>query len=133
MIICALINFLGTVLFFTFPEKILYLFNASPEMIEMGSIALKIISLSFVFGSICFIFSCFFQAIGEGFISFLITFLRQFLILVPCAFILAKLFSLKGVWVSFIISEIITSIFSWISYKRFSQKDEVLKKIEALL
>lgn len=127
MIICIIINFLGTITFWIFPKNILNLFNTSLDMINIGVPALKIISLSFIFGSICFIFTCLLQAIGKGFISFLITFLRQFIFLIPLAFILGKIFYLEGVWISFTISELITCILSLLIYKYYSKKDKVLK------
>ena len=129
MIICAGINLLGTMLFWIFPKEILSCFNASYEMIEIGVPALKIISTSFVLGSICFIFSCFFQSLGMGTASLLITLLRQLLILIPLAFVLGNIFGLKGVWWSFIIAEFITCVCSLIIYKHHSKKDLVLKRI----
>ena len=77
MVICAGINFVGMILFWIFPNEILSYFSATKEMISIGVPALKIISTSFVFGSICFIFSCFFQSLGMGGASLLITLLRQ--------------------------------------------------------
>ena len=127
MLICAGINFLGTILFWTFPSKILSYFSATPEMLAIGIPALKIISTSFIFGSICFIFSCFFQSLGMGIASLVITLLRQFLLLIPFAFVLGNIFDLKGVWISFLISEMITCICSLIIYKYHSKKDIVLK------
>lgn len=127
MIICAGINIFGTILFWIFPKEILSCFNASYEMIEIGVPALKIISTSFVLGSVCFIFSCFFQSLGMGSASLLITLLRQFLILIPLAFILGSILGLKGVWWSFLISETITCICSLIIYKHHSKRDTVLK------
>ena len=129
MIICAGINLLGTILFWIFSKEILSCFNAFYEILEIGIPALKIISTSFVLGSICFIFSCFFQSLGMGVTSLLITLLRQFLILIPLAFVLGNIFGLKGVWWSFIIAELITCICSLIIYKYHSEKDLVLKKI----
>lgn len=126
MIICVGINILGTIIFWIFPKEILSFFNSSNEMLEIGIPALKIISTSFGLGSICFIFSCFFQSLGMGGSSLLITLLRQFLILIPLAFILGNIFGLKGVWISFLFSEIITCICSLIIYKYHSKKDKIL-------
>lgn len=129
MIICVGINLLGTILFWSFPEKILLAFSASCEMIEIGVPTLQIISTSFIFGSICFIFSCFFQSIGMGVVPLIITLLRQLLLLLPFAFALGNTFGLKGVWVSFFIAEGITAIYSLIVYKHHSKKDKVLSLI----
>ena len=96
-------------------------------MMEIGIPALKIISTSCVLGRICFIFSCFFQSLGMGAASLLITLLRQLLILIPLAFVLGNIFGLKGVWWSFIIAEFITCVCSLIIYRHHSKKDLILK------
>ena len=127
MVICAGINFVGMILFWIFPNEILSYFSATKEMISIGVPALKIISTSFVFGSICFIFSCFFQSLGMGGASLLITLLRQIILLIPFAFVLGDSFGLKGVWIAFLIAEGITCVCSLIIYKYHSKKDEVLK------
>ena len=128
MIICAGINFLGTVLFWLFPQNILSLFNASDEIINMGIKCLKTISISFIFGSICFIFSCFLQSVGKGVASLIITLLRQFVILMPLAFFMGKIWKLQGVWLSFSAAEFITCCISYIIYKNFLKTNTILNK-----
>ncbi len=128
MIICAAINLAGTFIFWVFPREILLLFKASDEMMTLGISALKIISISFIFGSICFIFACFLQAIGKGMASLVITLLRQLIIILPAAFVMGKLWGLNGVWASFIAAEFLTCIFSLIIFKYYSKKDNILQK-----
>lgn len=128
MIICAAINLAGTFIFWVFPREILLLFKASDEMMTLGISALKIISISFIFGSICFIFACFLQAIGKGMASLVITLLRQLIIILPAAFVMGKLWGLNGVWGSFIAAEFLTCIFSLIIFKYYSKKDNILQK-----
>ncbi len=129
IIICIGINILGTFIFWIFPKEILYLFNPSIEIIKLGIPALRIISLSFPFGGICFILACFFQATGKGGLSLLITLLRQFIFLLPLGYFLGNIFHLKGVWISFLISDLITCIFSIIIYRYYSKNDELLKSL----
>lgn len=126
IIICVVINFLGSVLFWIFPEEILHFFNATDEMMSMGVQTIRIISTSYSFGSICFIFSCFLQAIGKGIPSLTITMLRQLILLLPMAYILGKLYGLTGVWLAFPMVEVITCIISIIMYRNFSRKDPVM-------
>lgn len=128
MIICAAINLAGTFIFWFFPREILLLFKASDEMMTLGISALKIISISFIFGSICFIFACFLQAIGKGMASLVITLLRQLIIILPAAFVMGKFWGLNGVWASFIAAEFLTCIFSLIIFKYYSKKDSILQK-----
>lgn len=129
IIICVLINFLGSVLFWIFPEEILYFFNATDEMMTMGVKTIRIISTSYSFGSICFIFSCFLQAIGKGVPSLTITMLRQLVLLLPMAYILGRFYGLTGVWVAFPTVEVITCMISIFIYKNFSRKDPVMRRV----
>lgn len=128
MIICMGINLVGTIIFWAFPRQILGFFKASDEMIFIGITALRVISTSFVFGSICFIFACFLQSIGKGVPSLVITLLRQVIVILPVAFVLGKLLGLIGVWLAFPIAEIFTAVISFIIYKYYSRHDTVLKK-----
>lgn len=129
IIICIGINILGTFIFWISPKEILSLFNPSSEIIKLGIPALKIISLSFPFGGVCFVLACFFQAIGKGSFSLLITLLRQFIFLLPLGYFLGNIFYLKGVWIAFLISDLTTCILSIIIYKNYSKTDEVLKSL----
>ena len=126
IIICVIVNFLGSILFWIFPEKILSLFDASDEMINLGVQVLKIISLGYSFGSVCYIVSSFLQAIGKGIPSLAITLLRQIILLLPAAYFMGKYFGLAGVWAAFPIVEVITCILCFFMYKNFAKKDALL-------
>ena len=126
IIICVLINFLGSVLFWLFPQEILHFFNATDEMMSIGVRTIRIISTSYSFGSICFIFSCFLQAIGKGIPSLTITMLRQLILLLPMAYILGRIYGLTGVWLAFPTVEVITCMISIYMYRNFVRKDPVM-------
>ena len=126
IIICVIVNFLGSILFWIFPEKILSLFDASDEMINLGVQVLKIISLGYSFGSVCYIVSSFLQTIGKGIPSLAITLLRQIILLLPAAYFMGKYFGLAGVWAAFPIVEVITCILCFFMYKNFAKKDALL-------
>lgn len=127
IVICVLINFLGSVLFWIFPEEILHFFNATEEMMTMGVKTIRIISTTYSVGSVCFIFSCFLQAIGKGVPSLTITMLRQLVLLLPVAYILGKFYGLTGVWLAFPIVEVVTCIVAILMYKNFAKKDPVMR------
>ncbi len=69
----------------------LRLFDASDHMLEIGIPALRVISLSFAFAGICIVISSSLQALGHGFLSMMISITRQLIILLPSAYILAKI------------------------------------------
>jgi putative MATE family efflux protein len=104
------IMFVGLLVFQFLPKTLLSLFDASAHMVSIGVPALRTISWSFVFAGYCIILSAVFQALGNGVYSMLISIARQLVIIIPVAFIFAKLFGLDMVWWSYPIAEIASVI-----------------------
>lgn len=128
LIICIIINFLGTLLFWIFPQEILKLFTTDTEIINTGINTLRFISLGYAFGSICYIISCFLQSVGKGMPSLIITLLRQLILLLPLAFIMGNYLGLNGVWLSFPTVDILTVVISYYIYQNFIKSDIIMKK-----
>ena len=89
-----------------FTAPLLMLFDASENMLEIGVIALRIISLSFVFAGFCVVASSVFQALGNGVYSLLVSVVRQLLVILPVAWLLGRLGGLNAVWWSFPFAEL---------------------------
>lgn len=104
------IMLVGVVIFQAFPKTLLGLFEASEHMLEIGVPALRTISLSFVFAGFCIVSSCVFQALGNGVYSMLLSMARQIVIILPVAFIFAKLFGLNMVWYAYPIAEVFSVV-----------------------
>ncbi len=100
----------GTALFWGCTELLLTLFNASPEMLEIGISALRTISLCFIPAALGISFSTMFQAIGHGIKSLLMSLLRQLFAILPLAWFFARFFTLNEVWMAFPIAEIVSLI-----------------------
>lgn len=111
IIILCIMTF-GTVLFELFPEFLLGLFNASPEMLEIGIPALRIIAIHFPVAAICIIFMSCFQALGMGITSMIVSFVRQLVVLLPVAYLLSLTGVLSSVWWCFPIAELSALILS---------------------
>lgn len=88
------------------PDKLLLLFNASDEMLVIGSRALRIISVSFLFTAYSLVTSTFFQACGKSLISMLMSFARQLVLLVPVAYLFGYIFGYQYVWYAIPIAEL---------------------------
>lgn len=104
------IMFIGFLAFQFLPHKLLAIFNASETMLEIGIPALRIISLSFMLAGYGISCSSLFQAMGHGMMSLVTSTIRQLVILLPSAFILAKIGGLSYVWFSFPIAEVFAMI-----------------------
>lgn len=125
IIILCIMTF-GTVLFELFPEFLLGLFNASPEMLEIGIPALRIIAIHFPVAAICIIFMSCFQALGMGITSMIVSFVRQLVVLLPVAYLLSLTGVLSSVWWCFPIAEfsaLILSSFFMIKVFKVKLKD----------
>lgn len=118
---------LGLIAFQLIPDKLLLLFNASDDMIAIGSSALRTISWSYLFAGFCIVFSSVFQALGNGIYSLLISVARQLVVLLPAAFLLSKAFGLDAVWWSFPIAEIASITLSVVFFKQiYKNKIQIL-------
>ena len=113
---------LGTVIFQVAPGPLLSLFSASDTMLSIGIPALRIISVSFCFAGVAIVFSSVFQALGDGMLSLVMSAVRQLLLLLPCAFVLAKLGGLDAVWFSFLIAEVASVTLSVVFYRSLYNK-----------
>ena len=102
--IALIIMFIGTAVFLLIPEKLLSIFNASKDMLTIGAPALRTICLCFLPAAIGISFSNVFQAVGHGFMSLVISLLRQLVVLLPAAYFLSNI-GLRAVWYAFPIAE----------------------------
>ncbi len=126
-------SLIGVALFATIPDVLLGFFSASPEMLEIGVPALRIIGSSFAFAGICIALGASFQALGKSIFSMLNSLIRQLLVLTPVAFFLARYGLEVGnpnlVWFSYPVAEmfsLIVSVFCFIYVNK-----TIISKIES--
>ena len=110
MLIGFLFTTIGFIIFQTIPEQLITLFNKDPELIRIGTTALKKISIAFPIIGPAIIVSTTFQAMGKGLPSLFFSFLRQIIILLPSMYLLGQWYGLSNLWYAFPISEIISMI-----------------------
>ena len=112
MLYATAIMALGFLAFQFFSPQLLRIFNASEQMLEIGTIALRIISFSFLLAGFNIISTSFYQALGHGFLSLAGAVLRQLVVLLPVAILMAKIQGLSAVWLAFPAAEIATLVFN---------------------
>jgi putative MATE family efflux protein len=113
----------GLAVFQLFPDKLLLLFNASPEMLNIGIPALRIISISYVFAGFCVVTGSVFQSFGNGVMSLLVSVARQLVVLLPAAYLLSLSGSVNLVWWAFPIAEIASVVSSVYFMKRIYDRE----------
>lgn len=106
LITAVIIMAAGTAIFQIFPVPMLKLFSASPEMIHIGGRALRIIASCFIFAAFGIMSATFFQATGHGTLSLYVSLLRQIVLILPLAWLLARFAGLDYVWLAFPMAEL---------------------------
>lgn len=128
----------GFVIFQLFPTQLLGLFHASDEMMAIGKVAFRTISISFLFAGVCIVALTAFQALGNAMYSLVVSAARQMLVLLPVAYLLSLLDDLNLVWWAFPIAEIV-SVLATLFFlarvyrkviKNISDPDDVIHEIE---
>lgn len=112
MVVAFCLTFFGFLCFEGIPQVLLSLFNASEDMLAIGVPALRIIGFHYLIAWFCIICGTVFQALGKAVFSMVVSIMRQLFVLVPAAYILAKIGGLHAVWWAFPIAEIISLAFS---------------------
>ena len=117
---------LGTLCFAFIPRQMLGLFSSDPAVIDIGGRAFPIIGLCYVPIVTSLIFPVFFQAVGQGVKSSLLTVIRTVFLFVP----LGYLFSLIGLdyfWLTFPVTDTVTSIIGGGFYLAFCKRTDKKK------
>lgn len=112
MLVAFCLTFIGFLCFEGIPQILLGLFNASDEMLTIGVPALRIIGIHYLIAWFCIVSGTVFQALGKAFFNMIVSIMRQLFVLIPAAYILAKLGGLHVVWWSFPIAEVISLMVS---------------------
>ena len=109
----CVIMLIGTLVFMLFPGQLMSIFESEAEaeitaqMTDIGVVAMRIISSSFLLAAIGITLSTVFQAVGRGSYSMIMSICRQLVILLPSAWIIARLTNdVKAVWWCFPIAEL---------------------------
>ncbi len=115
---------LGMALFLLLPDKLLGIFNSSEKMLEIGIPALRIICTCFLFAALGIVSSTLFQAVNRGTYSLIVSLMRQLIILLPAAWVLAlATHNVTAVWWAFPIAETVSLITSIIFYLRLYRQE----------
>lgn len=93
-----------------FPARLIGLFETegadNTQLYELGTNALRILSLNFIFAGFCIVLSAVFQALGNGVLSLIVSAARQLVVLIPAAYLLSLLGDVHLIWWAFPIAEL---------------------------
>lgn len=127
----AAIMVIGTALYETIPGVLLGIFSASDEMLQIGIPAFRIIGITLIISGMTIMMSGVFQAMNQSSKALIVS-IVQAVTLVGIAALLALTGSVRQVWWSFPISEIVifalSSVFLFRIYRLALSEDEPLSQ-----
>ena len=112
----------GTVICVCAPGWCMGLFTDNPETAALGAEALRIISAGFLVSAVSVTAAGTLEGLGRGGDSFVISLLRYLAVILPAAYILSRIFGMKGVWMAFPVAEFITAGVAIILYRIVRKK-----------
>ena len=115
---------IGTLCFASIPGPMLSVFTSDPLVIEIGCIGFRFVGISFLPMVTSLIFPVFFQAVGYSLKSTALTVIRTVVLFVPLGYVFSR-FGLTWFWMTFPVTEIITSIAGIVFYRQFLEADYV--------
>ena len=103
------------------PDKILMLFDASDQMMQLGIPAVRLMSVSFFVSSVGIIFAAIFQGFGNGNYSMYLAFMRQVILLIPILLIGSYTGNVTVIWSGFAIAEALSIPYGIWLYKKIKR------------
>ena len=117
---------LGTLCFVCIPSQMLRVFTSDELVIAIGRVGFRFVGISFLPMVTSLIFPVFFQAVGSSLKSSLLTVIRTVVLFVPLAYLFSR-FGLNWFWLTYPVTEVITSLTGAYFYRQFLNKDYVRK------
>ena len=114
---------LGTLCFVCIPSQMLRVFTSDELVIAIGRVGFRFVGISFLPMVTSLIFPVFFQAVGSSLKSSLLTVIRT-VVFVPLAYLFSR-FGLNWFWLTYPVTEVITSLTGAYFYRQFLSKDYV--------
>ena len=114
----------GLIVFETLPAQMLSVFTSDPEVIRIGTVGFRFTGASFLPLVTSLIFPAFFQAVGASLKSTLLTVVRTVVCFVPLGYLFSR-FGLTMFWMTYPVTEIVTTIVGLVCYRQFLNSDYV--------
>ena len=123
---------LGTLCFNCVPAQMLRVFTQDELVIAIGTVGFHFVGISFLPMVTSLTFPVFFQAVGASLKSSLLTVIRTVVLFVPLGFLFSQ-FGLNWFWLTFPVTEVLTSLVGVVFYRQFLESDYVRRTPDILL
>lgn len=116
----------ASALFLVLPKQLLGLFSPTEEMLSIGVPALRIIAVTFPLATVTMILGYSMSGLGNGVVNMLGTALRQLIVFLPLAWLLARQLGVGTVWYAFWAAELLAMGYTIVAAKRGMKKAGVV-------
>jgi len=108
---------------YIYSDFIVSIFNSEANSIlaSLANNGLKLFFTGILFAGINIVAAAFFSAITDAKTGLIISILRSCVILIPMVIVLSMILQMNGVWLSFVITELIVCVLSVVMINRFFQ------------
>lgn len=117
MITSVVITVAVMLLFLLWPQGLLGLFDAQEQMMQIGTVALRVISFSIPVTGVTIILGAVLQSLNNSGKEFVIS-MERIVVLLISAWLLSLTGSLEMVWWAFVITEVIALIMGFVFWKK---------------
>lgn len=116
--------------FFALADPITRIFNSANniQLQKIATVGLKLYFTAILFAGFNIIMSMFFNSVDEPKPAQVISILRGFIVIIPVAYLLARMAKMTGVWLAFPITEGIVAIIGILLFYRY--RDYIFKNVE---
>ena len=114
-------SILITAISLLFGKQIIHLFVDDGHVFNLTWDALKLFSLVFLFIGYNVFISGYFTALGNGFLSALVSSLRSLILVVIFLILLPKVIDVSGIWLAMPLSEAVTIFISFNLYRKYGK------------
>lgn len=118
MISMVILSAVMYLILFVFADPIASAFNSehNAKLQEIAITGLKLYFTSLVFAGFNIILSMYFTSVEKALPAQIISLLRGLILIIPIAFLFAKLWDMTGVWMSFPATELVTAVVGAVLY-----------------
>ncbi|WP_347292305.1 MATE family efflux transporter [uncultured Brachyspira sp.] len=133
VILSTSISIFVYIITYLFANEITSIFNRDniEELQRISVNGLRIYFTAFIFVGYNIITCVYFSSRDKAKQAFIISILRGFIFIMPSIFILSNVLNMTGVWLSFPVAEILTSIFSFLFF--INSRNKLISNINNLL
>ena len=116
MFMMAIIAIVIYVAIYIFADPITAIFNSEQNMKlqELAVVGLRLYFTSMIVAGYNIVITVFFTSTERAFPAQILTLLRGFILIIPLSFLMAKLWGMNGIWLTFPVAEVVVAVIGWV-------------------